>query len=465
MWIMSEIIIGLTILAVICVAVARQSASCLWCTAIAGLVGALVMALYAPYEYGTGPMTSLVYPLRICIMAISLIIGLAVRPWLCSQKNEATGFLVLWLGCTGGMSVLISAHDLISLYMALELTALPMVVLIALNRDKFAVRCAWRYFIMSALGTSIWLMGMVLLYGVTGTMDLAQMTQIVDKQIFPLMSPEIAATWLFIAAVCMMAGFAVKFGLCPMQRWVVDVYERAPWPSLMVVSALPKLAIWVVLVRVMAATGQPVVWQLLGWIIGLGSLVYGTLMALSTRAIRSLLAYASIAQLGVVMLVSVIGSPDSMTASALFMTVYVVMGVLVMGVLFNIEKDGREVVSWDELRGLSVHHPAMSMMIAMLMFAMAGIPPMLGFIAKFDMIRALVKAQWWLSAGCVVLMSVVALAYYTRLIKATYFEAPLGRVNIISGRVHRLWVGICVVFVVWGLYPAPVVNFIDRWVS
>ena len=464
MWIWPEIIMGVTLLTVILMSVMQCHKKSLWTMAMLGLAAAGVASVWGGGQGGTLVIDTLAYQLRLFVIVIGLVIGLAVRHWLLESK-DLLGFVVLWLTSLGAMLVLVSAANLITMYMAVELMSLPLVVLVAFSRQGKDIASAWRYFIMSGFGTAVWLMGMVLLYGVTGSMDIATISQVIAQASYPLMSAEAASNWLLISAVCMMAGFAVKFGLCPMQRWVVDVYSHASWPALMVLSALPKIAVWVMMVRLIEATGSGTaqVWALLGWLIGGASLLYGTLMALSTRHVRSLLAYASIAQLGVVMLVSVSGGVDGLRAAGLFLMVYVVMAVSVIGVVFNIRKQGQEVASWDDMHGFYAHSKTTALMVSLLMFSMAGLPPWLAFIAKFDMIRALVSAGWWVSAVAVLLMSVVALGYYTRLIKAAYFLETQKPVAIHSRSVQHLWVTVLVFFVMLGLYPAPLINLVYRW--
>ncbi len=465
MLIWPEMILTATILLLFLLDVFQKKRKCCLQVTLVSLLLALVFNVLNSGETSTLAVDAMAYHVRSFILVMSLFIGLCIRDWFNSTTTSSLAFLVLWLTVTLGMLLLVAAKHLLMIYMSFELMSLPMVVLVCVSRESQAVTAAWRYFIMTAVGSIIWLLGMVLLYGITGSWQLNEIAQVCAGESFPLMSHATAQIWLIISAVCLLAGFCVKCGLCPMQRWVIDVYQNASWPSLIIISALPKLAIWVIMVRLIQVFGShsASIWSLLAWIVGAISLGYGTLMAVSMKNLRGLLGYSSIAQMGFMMLVTATLTSVGLTAAGLFMVVYVLMSICLLGILFNLKVGGAEVVSWDELKGLSTRQPVSAFMIALLMFAMAGIPPFFGFIAKFNGIYALVGQGWWLSALIMLLMTVIAITYYTRLIKVSYFSQSDTILTLSSASTQTcLVVGVWVFFIL-GLYPAPALNIIQRW--
>lgn len=354
------------------------------------------------------------------LLSSALVMGYAYRMIeALSLPMSEVGALLQW-SVLGGC-VLISANNLLTVFLGLELMTLPLYALIALQRDQVGcLEAGIKYFIMSALATCMLLYGFSLLYGVTGHMDL------------PGIAQQLAATGRqqagLFATVFVLAGIAFKFGLMPFHMWVPDVYEGAPAPVALFLASVPKLASMALLLRVLFTTlaGLHAQWQTMLLVLALLSIGGGNLMALVQTRLRRLLAYSAIAHAGTLMLGLVVGSKAGHAAALFYVLTYVWSTLAAFALLVGLRgMSGTGALEYiDELKGLGQRHPGWAFAWLLVLFNLAGVPPLLGFMAKMHILVALVQAHFIGAAVFTMAFAVVGAFYYIRVVKIIYFDAP-----------------------------------------
>jgi len=335
---------------------------------------------------------------------------------------------VLTLMALLGQMVMISAANLITIYLGLELMSLALYALIALRRDHaIAVEAAMKYFVLGALASGFLLYGMSMLYGATGHLGLAEISASVQSQD----TPQLA---LVLGIVFLVAGLAFKLGVVPFHMWVPDVYQGAPTAVTLILGAAPKLAAFTITLRLLIETLHSLAadWQPMLMILAVLSLAIGNLTAIVQSNFKRMLAYSTISHMGFVMLALLAGSVngDSSAASnaygaALFyMLTYVLTTLGSFGLILMLSRAGFECEQIDDLKGLNRRHPLAALMLLILMFSLAGIPPLVGFYAKLAILQALVAAGHIAVAVLAVLFSLIGAFYYLRVVKTAYFDEP-----------------------------------------
>lgn len=322
---------------------------------------------------------------------------------------------------TLGMMVLVSAHTLLIFYLGMELMAFPIYTMIALDRaGRESAESAIKYFVTGALASGIFLYGFSLLYGLTGQLDIAQVSR-------SLMSLEgnhqLVASF---ALVFVVVGLAFKFGAVPFHMWAPDVYSGSPTSMTLFIATAPKLAGLGFAIRVLVQTvpSLHIEWQVLLMLLSVLSMLIGNFAAIVQNNLRRMLAYSSIAHSGYMMLGLVAGSVRGFEASVFYMVVYLMMSLGAFGLITLMDRKDRPVVVIDDLKGLNHRNPWLAFMMLIMMFSLAGIPPLLGFFSKVAVLESIVRAHMiWLSAFAIGI-SVVGAYYYIRVVKVMYFDEP-----------------------------------------
>jgi NADH-quinone oxidoreductase subunit N len=329
-------------------------------------------------------------------------------------------FFVLGLTALLGMMVIISGHSLLTIYLGLELLSLSLYGMVALDRDSpLASEAAMKYFVLGAIASGVLLYGMSLLYGITGTLDVGGIASALDGE----RGDSIGA---MLALVCVVVGLAFKFGAVPMHMWIPDVYHGAPTAVTLFVGSAPKLASFALFMRLlvdgMGAMHEG--WQLMLAVLALLSIAVGSVVAIAQTNMKRLLAYSTIAHVGFILLGILAGSPEGYRAALFYTVAYVVMATAGFGVLLLLSRQGYEADMLDDLKGLNERSPWFALMMMFVMFGMAGVPPFLGFYAKFSVLWAAVEAGWTWLAVVAVLFTLISAYYYLRVVKLMYFDAP-----------------------------------------
>ncbi|MEY9164146.1 NADH-quinone oxidoreductase subunit N [Sinorhizobium fredii] len=351
-------------------------------------------------------------------------------------------FPVLLLLATLGMLLMISANDLISLYLSLELQSLALYVVAAINRDSVrSTEAGLKYFVLGALSSGMLLYGMSLVYGFTGHTGF--------DEIAGALTAEGRSLGLVFGLVFILAGLAFKISAVPFHMWTPDVYEGAPTPVTAFFAAAPKVAAMAMLVRIVIEAFEPVVadWRQIIVFISIASMLLGSFAAIGQRNIKRLMAYSSIGHMGYALVGLAAGSMAGVRGVILYMVIYMVMTLGTFACILAMRRrDGEHVEGIDDLAGLSQTNPFMATVLTILMFSLAGIPPLAGFFAKYFVFVAAIEAQLYGLAIIGVLASVVGAYYYLRVIKVMWFDEAKGEFARTAGEL-RLVYGLSGLFV------------------
>ena len=366
---------------------------------------------------------------------------------------------MLVLLSTTGMMMMISANDLISLYVGLELQSLALYVLAAFRRDSLrSSEAGLKYFVLGALSSGMLLYGASMIYGFTGSTTFPTIAASIKAQLAGAGgAPGIG---LIFGLVFLLAGIAFKISAVPFHMWTPDVYEGAPTPVTAFFAAAPKVAAMALFVR-LAYSAFPSIawqWQQIVYLLALASMVLGAFAAIGQTNIKRLLAYSSIANVGFMLVGLVANTADGARGVLIYLAIYVVMTLGAFACVLCLRRGGQAVEEVDQLAGLARNDLTLATCFAILLFSLAGIPPLAGFFAKFYVFVAAMNAGHYVLAVLGVIASVVGAYYYLRLIKIMFFDEPVARFDRASVSL-RLMLGFAAVFMVgFVLYPAPLVK-------
>jgi NADH-quinone oxidoreductase subunit N len=359
--------------------------------------------------------------------SISLIYS---RQYLEERDLAQNDFYLLALFSLLGQLVMICGHNMLTLYLGLELMSLSLYALIALRRDHAqALEAAVKYYVLGALASGFVLYGMSMLYGATGSLDIGEILRVID-------AGQASHMILLFGTVFIVAGVAFKLGAAPFHMWAPDVYHGAPTAVTLLISAGPKVAAFAWGLRLLVTGLLPLAtdWQHMLILLAVLSLIVGNLTGIVQKNIKRMLAYSAIAHMGFILLSLlsgvVIGKVIGTTAgqaygAAMFYSIVYLMTTLgSFGVLLLLARRDFEITRLDDLKGLSQRHPMCALMMLVMMFSLAGIPPTAGFYAKFAVLSALAEANLIWLAVFAVLTSLFGAFYYLRIVKLMYFDAP-----------------------------------------
>src|SRR6202158_6357447 len=368
------------------------------------------------------------------------------------EKQQKFEYGVLFLLATLGMMMLISAADLIALYLGLDLMSLPLYVVAASNRDDVrSTEAGLKYFVLGALSSGMLLYGASLIYGFTGTVSFAGIAKATGQG---------ASIGLIFGLVFLFVGFCFKISAVPFHMWTPDVYEGAPTPVTAFFAAAPKVAGLALFGRatVVAFPGIIHEWQQIVVFVSIASMVLGAFAAIGQKNIKRLMGYSSIRHMGFALVGLAAGTPEGVQGVLIYMTIYVAMTLGTFAVILSMRRDGMLVETIADLAGLSRSHPTMAFFLAMLLFSLAGIPPLAGFFAKFYVFLAAIKAGLFVLAVIGVLTSVVGAYYYLTIVKIMYFDEPAKSFQSMPGLL-RLVLGVSgLINILFFVYPGPLVG-------
>ena len=372
--------------------------------------------------------------------------------YLNAEKQQKFEYGALILLSTLGMMMLISAADLIALYLGLELMSLPLYVVAASNRDDVkSTEAGLKYFVLGALSSGMLLYGASLIYGFTGTVSFAGIARATSAG---------ASVGLVFGLVFLFVGFCFKISAVPFHMWTPDVYEGSPTPVTAFFAAAPKVAGIAIFMRatVMAFPGLIHEWQQIVVFVAIASMALGAFAAIGQRNIKRLMAYSSIGHMGFALVGLAAGTAEGVQGVLVYMAIYVAMTLGTFAVILAMRRDGVLVENISDLSGLARTHPTMAFFLAMLLFSLAGIPPLAGFFAKFYVFLAAIKAGLYTLAVIGVLTSVVGAYYYLTIVKIMYFDEPVKGFESMPALL-RLVLGVSgLVNLLFFAYPAPLVG-------
>ena len=355
-----------------------------------------------------------------------VLLGSALAVVMSLHYNEREGidrfeFPVLILFACLGMLMMISANDLLSLYVGLELQSLPLYVIAAFRRDSTrSSEAGLKYFVLGALSSGMLLYGASMIYGFTGA------TRFEDLAVlFTGPDPE-RGIGVIVGLVFLLAGLAFKISAVPFHMWTPDVYEGAPTPVTAFFAVAPKIAAVALLIRAVTGPFGELFgeWQQIVIFLSIASMLLGALAAIWQKSIKRLLAYSSIGHIGYALVGLAAGSEEGVRGVVLYMAIYLAMNVGAFCCVLAMRRQGAQVEGIGDLAGLSRNQPMMAVAMAIFMFSMAGVPPLAGFFGKFYVVMAAIDAGLPVLAIVAVLASVVAAFYYLRIVKIMYFDEP-----------------------------------------
>ncbi|WP_420565626.1 NADH-quinone oxidoreductase subunit NuoN [Thalassobaculum sp.] len=360
---------------------------------------------------------------------------------------------VLILFATLGMMLMVSAKDLIMLYMGLELQSLALYVVASIRRDTLkSTEAGLKYFVLGALSSGMLLYGCSMIYGFTGTTSFDGLADVLGAGQAP-------STGLVVGLVFLVCGLAFKVSAVPFHMWTPDVYEGAPTPVTALFAVAPKVAAIALFLRVMIDPFGDLLasWQQVVVFVSLASMVVGALAAIMQSNIKRLMAYSSIGHMGYALVGLAAGTEAGVTGVMIYMATYIFMNIGTFAVILGMRRDGRLVENLSDLAGLSRTHPMMALALLIFMFSMAGIPPLAGFFGKWYVFMAALDAGLYGLAVVGVLASVIGAFYYLRIVKIMYFdEAQQPLDGAVAGDLRLILYGSAAVTVLFFLALSPI---------
>jgi NADH-quinone oxidoreductase subunit N len=371
--------------------------------------------------------------------------------FLSDPSRRSFEYSILVLLSTLGMMVLISAGDLIMLYLGLELMSLALYVVAASNRDNAkSTEAGLKYFVLGALSSGMLLYGASLIYGFTGTVSFAGIAA----------AATTGSVGIVFGLVFLLAGLCFKVSAVPFHMWTPDVYEGAPTPVTAFFASAPKVAALAVFTRV-ALTAFPGIllqWQQIVVFVAIASMALGSFAAIGQKNIKRLMAYSSIGHMGFALVGLAAGTVEGAQGVLVYIAIYVAMTLGSFAVILTMKRNGQAVEQISDFAGLSRTNPLLAFFFAMLLFSLAGIPPLAGFFAKWYVFVAAIKAGLFTLAVVGVLTSVVGAYYYLSIIKVMYFDEPVGQLDPMRVELRTVLAVAGIFNIFFFVYPGPLVS-------
>ncbi|MCA0200070.1 MAG: NADH-quinone oxidoreductase subunit NuoN [Proteobacteria bacterium] len=390
---------------------------------------------------------------KILVLIGAALTLLMINSWAQVAKTARFELPILVVFATLGMMMMVSANDLISVYLGLELQSLSLYVLAAYHRDNTrSTEAGVKYFVLGALASGLLLYGSSLVYGFGGTTAFAGLAA--------AMHGGEAHLGVVIGIVFVIAGLAFKVSAVPFHMWTPDVYEGAPTPITAFFSVGPKIAALCLFLRILVGPFAPMIeqWQQVIVLISILSMLWGSFAAIAQKNIKRLMAYSSIGHVGYALIGLVVGNEEGARGLLFYLLIYLFMNIGTFAVILSMRVNGKYVEEISDLSGLQKNHPGMAMALAALMFSMAGIPPLAGFLGKYFIFVAAVNAGFVPLAIIGLLASVVGAFYYIRIIKVIYFDEP-GAAFDKPDAVNSAIMGVCAaLMLVYFVVPSKLVE-------
>jgi NADH-quinone oxidoreductase subunit N len=398
------------------------------------------------------------YVLKLAGFLVVAVVLLYSRAYLVNRNILRGEYYVLALTALLGIFVLVSANSLLTVYIGVELLALSVYAMVAFDRDSaIAAESAIKYFVLGAIASGALLYGMSLIYGLTGTLDLEQIA-------VKLHSPS--SLGVVLGLVFIVVAVAFKLGAVPFHMWLPDVYQGAPTSVTLFISTVPQIAYFSLTLRLLAhgLGGTVAEWSQMLSILAVLSLIVGNIVALVQTNIKRLLAYSTISNVGFIILGFVAGTPSGYTAALYYTLIYILVVLGSFGVILLMSRAGYEADKLDDYKGLYQRDPLLALVMMMLMFSTAGVPPFVGFWAKLRIFQALWETQHFWLVVIATAMSVVGVFYYLRLVKLMYFDPPTGDApaTVRSTGVRMVLAVNAAAVLILGLLPGALLDLCSR---
>jgi NADH-quinone oxidoreductase subunit N len=398
-------------------------------------------------------MSSLMKIITLIGAFLVLIISSA---YLKSFKIFKIEYPVLILSSVLGMMVMISSNDLMVFYMGLELQSLALYVLATFNRDQLkSSEAGLKYFVLSALSSGLLLYGCSLIYGFSGSTNF----NVISSQ---LNSNEYVLTF---GIVFILVGLAFKISAVPFHMWAPDVYEGSPTSVTLFFTMVPKIAALTVFIRFLYVPFLNLIdqWQMIIIFLSIASMLFGAIAAIGQTNIKRLVAYSSIGHIGYTLAGLATGSNEGIQSSIIYISIYVIMNLALFSCLLMLKRNDQYYEDIDDLSGLSKNHPILSLSLLVILFSLAGIPPLAGFFAKFYIFKAVIEQSMYFLAIVGLLSTVIAAFYYLRIIKIIYFDKEKEKYD----EDHSLWLKFSLTFstiliLLYFIFPSQLIDVVSK---
>jgi len=391
-------------------------------------------ATYAFSNHFISDPMSVVLKITICL--VSLIVFFYSYDYLVEHEMVRGEYFILGLFAVLGMMIMSSAASLLTVYLGLELLSLSLYAMLAMHKHPAtASEAAMKYFVLGALASGMLLYGMSMLYGVTGVLDLQGIAEFSS-----LNTNQHSNLLLVFGLAFIVVGIAFKLGAVPFHMWVPDIYEGAPTAVTLFISTAPKVAAFAMAIRLLADGMQSLLadWQGMLMVLAILSMAIGNIIAISQTNIKRMLAYSTIAHVGFILLGIISGSNNGYAGSMFYVIIYAVMGMSSFGMIILLGRKGFEADTLDDFKGLAKRSPWYAFIMMILMFSMAGVPPLVGFWAKWFVIKEVIASGHVWLAAVAVMFSVIGAFYYLRLVKLMFFDEPDNMTAIKASHEMRL---------------------------
>ncbi len=403
---------------------------------------------------GTFISDSLADVLKVFIYLITAVVFLYSREYLIARKLFKGEFFVLGLFAVLGMMILVSGYNMLTLYLGLELLSLSMYAMVAMHRDSMpSSEAAMKYFILGAIASGMLLYGMSLIYGATGSLDIAEIAAYIQNS----SSDDMV---LLLGLVFIIVALAFKLGAVPFHMWIPDVYHGAPTAITLFISTAPKIAAFAMVMRLLTdgLGGLLTQWQDILVILAALSIAVGNVVAIAQGNIKRMLAYSTISHVGFLFLGVLAGTDEGYSAAMFYVLVYALMSLGAFGMVILLSRAGFEADNIADFKGLNERSPWFAFMMLILMFSMAGVPPTVGFYAKLAVLSAVVDVGLVWLAVFGVLFAVVGAFYYLRIVKFMYFEKPEDKAPLASDFDMRAVISAnALVVLALGIFPGSLI--------
>lgn len=393
---------------------------------------------------------------------LAVMVSLAyARPYAASRDLLKGELFTLSMFSLLGICVMISANNFLVIYLGLELMSLSLYALTALRRDSLnASEAAMKYFVLGALASGFLLYGLSMMYGATESLEIGEVFKAIS-------TGEVNKAVLVFGVVFVVSGLAFKLGAVPFHMWVPDVYHGAPTAATLLIGGAPKLAAFAITIRLLVEgmSGMAESWQQMLIVLAVGSMAIGNLAAIAQRNLKRMLAYSTIANMGFMLLgltptvigVNTLSAANGYSSAMFYIVTYVMTTLGTFGIVMLLSRPGFESENIDDLKGLARRSPWFAAVMAIFMFSLAGVPPTVGFYAKFSVLQAIVSTNvegYIVLAVAAVVFSLIGAYYYLRLVKVMYFDEPTETAPIVaSGEVQALLSLNGAAVLIFGLLP------------
>lgn len=368
---------------------------------------------------GSFILDPLAVTLKVAILLISALVFIYSRDYLKDHNIYKGEYYVLGLFAVLGMMIMTSAHSFLLVYLGLELLSLSLYAMIAFNRKSIqASESAMKYFVLGAMASGLLLYGISIFYGITGTLDLNQLSDVVRAQ---LTENPIA---LSFALTFIVVGLSFKLGAVPFHMWLPDIYQGAPTSVTLFIGTAPKIAGFAMAIRLLVdgLSDLQAEWSQMLLVLAIASMALGNIVAIVQTNFKRMLAYSTVSHVGFIMLGLLSGSAIGYSAAMFYTLTYAITASVAFGVLMLLNREGFEAQNIEDLTGLNNKNPWYAALLAIALFSMAGLPPTVGFYAKLSVLQSVVSIDMVWLAVVAVLLSVIGLFYYLRVVKAMYFD-------------------------------------------